>query len=639
MQPILAKSFNGHALSSYRAVIQNFNIPAQAQPKWVDLANSDPAYAGVFSGQVRSIVLDIESTSDALDEQLKTWFERGTGGYLVITLTEGISLDYQLYCVVQSLAPNQYHWTATLQAGASAWRRVTTEVAAWTANNSTLTRAVTVSGGRETRLIATITPTAASGTDWPYQSVYQLVNKPKYDYGNRPWCVTLDTRQGAYPNNGKFRTDCYDIRVSINGKDVRRYIADPNTDHTKVWFTVPLHAGQSLKLRTALTLNGAAGELQFERKSTTTNALKALPNDFLLQDGAEIIQCSGKNLAQYKCGVVARGVLGTTQPAHAIGATFNWIENAIVISCGNLNATDPSADDPNYNDDKPVFDLSASANTAWVYTATSLFYDPTLPTRPGSWTPSIVRKGDVSGTYNYTQDGESGAPALGVRLADWQKSGKWQPETATLAWTFHSAGGINNVSMTGSKWRNTARWPSGPVLQRANVAGTWYTVWSDGTPVSLNTWTAFTYASQATSDMKFVRAALTGSITALASALCKAEILTATVTFTSANLPAGTALGEASNYYAAMRLTNTTTGDAVTLRAPVGLNKVLLMDGENFKVTIDNTAAADAITLDDESRDTWIRLLPGNNDLAIEALSGDLGTVSVALSWYPRRQP
>jgi hypothetical protein len=45
--------------------------------------------------------------------------------------------------------------------------------------------------------------------------------------------------------------------------------------------------------------------------------------------------------------------------------------------------------------------------------------------------------------------------------------------------------------------------------------------------------------------------------------------------------------------------------------------------------------AHEAITLDDESRAVFIRLAAGSNTLKVT--SDNVGTLSVALSWYKRR--
>ena len=639
---ITLKTFNGHNISNaaYRTTGLNFGTPAAAAAEFVALANADSVYAGVWTSEARSLALSVEILSDAnrdnLYQQLKVIFRRGTAGLLVGTYaTDG--LDYQLPCTVASMTPQgrlRNHFVVILMAGPSAWRAVSPEASAWAVAAGNLTRTIAVGGVEETRLSVDITPTQAPVTGWQFQRLYQLVNAAGVNYAARPWCITLNT--AALISAGKMQSGCQDLRVTVNDQDVRRWISGANTASTKIWFTPTLGPGYSLSLLTPIPPAGNIGEMAFRRTANNLAAIKALPARGILVNGSEWIQYSGKDLTLYKLGVEARGALGTTLQAHAQNDVFRYIQNVVYILYGNPTATEPALDDAEYNNDLPAFSLASSDNTQWAYTATDKFYDPAYPNRPGAFSRSITRVGNESKLYHVARDAESGNAAAGSLMATWQRSGTWRDETADIRWMMVCAGGITGVSTTGSKFRNTSRWPTRAALQKFTAANAWVTVWNETTPVSASTWTDFTRDGTALADKpRRIRYQMRGTLRALANADCFFEVLTCTVTFDATRLPAGSLLAELGNYPLTVRLTNATTGDEVVITYPMLVTKTLRLDGETYQVTYEGVNAHGAMQLNDPSRSVWIRLLPGNNDLVVQ--SAEMGQMSLALSWYPRQ--
>ena len=640
------KSFNGNTLNdtNYQSIALNFGSAATATVAFVTLANSDPTYAGVYAGDVRNLAIAVQivnyGSRDALENQLRVWFKRGTNANLVVTFLDDGN-DYQINCVVQSLVPQSGfpgYFTIVLQAGSSTWSRVAMESDTWTANDATLNKTITISAVEQTRLIASIVPSAYTASGWQYQYLYQLINAAGVNYGTRPWCITLDT--ASLVTGSKLQASCNDLRIVANGKEIKRWIANPNTATSHVWFNLNIGPGYSLKLKTAVASSGTITQLLFAVTPDTLTALKGMPASFILIHGTEWFQCAGVNLKTYAVNVVKRGALGTTMQAHVLNDVFQFVQNIIFVLAGNSTATDPSLIDVNYDSDKPVFDLGQSDNTQWIYTAATQFYDVNYPTRPGSWTPGLKRVGDQSNYYLYTQNADSGNPALGMLMACWQKSDRWQNESGFISWSIKNAGGFTSISLTGSKNRTTAKWPTLAGLQQSPDGKTWKTLWSEATPATVNTWTAITHASQAvTAGSIWLQVILSPSMGALASASAYLEMLTATIVFTSAKLPVGTLLSQVPNYPLSIRITNTTTGDAVELLHPMLSGKTFLLDGENYLASYDTANAHGALALNDDSRDVWIRLQPGANSLLMEPRTpGDsIGTLVIGLSWYPRR--
>ena len=77
-------------------------------------------------------------------------------------------------------------------------------------------------------------------------------------------------------------------------------------------------------------------------------------------------------------------------------------------------------------------------------------------------------------------------------------------------------------------------------------------------------------------------------------------------------------------------------GDGLQVVFPMLLDTAMDIDGELFDVTYAGVRANSALTLNDNSREVWIRLSPGTNEL--ELTGSDVGTLTVDLRWKERRR-
>jgi len=646
---IILESFDGHDINNanYKSIYLTPNSLPAANVVFIEEAMADSVDAGTYTVENRSVPISITilvtANRDALVGQLKSWFRRGTEGLLKATFRdEGVL--YQLSCRVQNLIQDPdhpQHFTAMLVTGETAWRSVSVETDTWAVSGTGGTKAITVHGDDETRLIASFTATAAPSGIYLYQKLYRLVNVVGIDYGNRPWCIVMDT--AALVTAAKMRADCYDLRIfNGSGNQLHRWVEDPNTDHTHIWFNVHIGPGYSLTLRTAIADSGDIDYIEFaKQKDASGLSILSLPASGVLYHGTEWIHYESKDIVNYRLAVDQRGVFDTTLQAHSIDDEFLFIETPLIVCYGNPAAEQPAAVDPNYNNRKPVFNLSASDNNSWVYDANSVFYDPLYPVRPGSWMKYIQCSGNVSKLFWITQDGESGAPVVGMKLGCWYSiAGPWLPASGTLAWSLSSPGGIAEVSAAGHKYRSTVRWPATAALQRSADKVNWYNVWNEATPASVSTWTAWNHADAAmASGTKHVRFCVSPSLALLFNAYASLQATAVTVEFVTANLPTSSLGAEKSNYAMDLDLVNNENDDQVELYYPMRLSTEyrvvsFLLDGENYRATYDKHGAHRALLLDDESRSVWLRLKPGTNEL--EITSPGAGTLAVALSWYRR---
>lgn len=640
----VAKTFCGDTLitEDYQAwLVSSRSLPA-AKNVFVEEAKADSQYSETYTIDQDSITINVKILDREnryyVESLVKNIFLPGRSGQLVITFEDGY--DYYKNAVVQSFTPdpnyiNLLHFI--LQTGESAWTRVTPDVDTWAADESGDTKVLSIADHMtETKLSIGITPTTLPETGWAYQNLYRLPNVPNYNYGKRPWCIQLDT--AALITAGKMQADCDDLRIINKGISIPRWITNPNTDHTNIWFVINLADGYALSLLTGITISETPTKLYFAKNANTLNALKKLPDNLIIWHGTEWVECNGKDLKNYALVVSTRSAYGTTAQAHNSGDVFYWIENPIAYIYGNSAATDPSLNDADYDDEKPLFNLATSTNASWVYTSADKFYDPDHPNRTGGFTPVISKVGNVSDVYTVKGNAESGDPAMGILMGTWYKSGVAATEKATIYWLMQNAGKFATVSFTGRKYRSTAYWPGTTAikLQRSDNLSTWYDVWTEAKPVAEDTWESITHSSVSiTPNMKAIRFVMTGSLSAVADVECYAEGLTATAEFVSANLPTGASLGEKSNYLLDITIENQANGDKISLLFPMLIDTLLNLDGENYTVLYGDANARSALSLDDESREVWIRLQPGDNTL--EITGNDLASLDIDLSYYQRR--
>lgn len=642
MQPITIKSFNAHALNdaSYSATLMNASALPAATNAWVQNMQADAADSLGFTVGLRTPLLYISilnyGSRHALGEQLKAWMKRGTRGELAATFSDD-GLDYLLNCAVVNIVQTQgdaTRFVCQLESADTNWRAVTADTDSWVVTGTGGTKDITVLGGDDTRLSAVLVSTTGGTVGYDYQNIYRLPGVAGIDYGTRHWCLTIDS--AALVTAGKLLATMFDYRIVINGKEVPRWIVNPNTAVTNIWFNAPIGRGESLTLQTAIAATGNITLMQFAISVANKLAIRRMPNSGMVYHGTEWIQYTGKDEVNCRLKTPQRGIYGTAKQAHVTGSAFIFLPATIIAKYGNAIATDPALDDPNYDDNKPTFDLANSDNTKAVYSASYKFYDDTRPSAPGSWSPVLTRLGDVSDTYSVKENAETGDAAIGGLLGSYLKNGAWETEVGKAGFSLYCAGGFSEITLVLRKYANAAaRFPAKAGCQRSADGAVFYSVFNEAIPV-LSTWTTVTHTAVAVATTsKYLFVGLEGTITKLAGALAMLEGLTATVKYNSANLPTGVFLGETGNFTLDLTLTSAPTGDALYLDYPMALNTEFELDGEAFTVTNDGVNMSDAMRLDDEGRGIWIGLRPGTNTLTLT--SPDAGTLTIALRWYRRR--
>jgi hypothetical protein len=217
-------------------------------------------------------------------------------------------------------------------------------------------------------------------------------------------------------------------------------------------------------------------------------------------------------------------------------------------------------------------------------------------------------------------------------------NGKWWPINAGLfKWLFGSPGGIASVVLTGEK-KDTVGYTAGSSWPQAGFgfysdADPYYWLHATWLVAPTGTWSAWSI-SVTTAGYPNILLAMQGQVVGQGGGSYM-EMLTATITFTSANTPAATLLAEKANYPLSIGILNTENGDQINLLFPMILDNPILLDSEEKTALYHGINCHGSIELNDESRAVWVRLITGDNDL--EIVAADVGTVQISLSWNRRR--
>lgn len=643
------KTFGGHNIndgSNYQAILLNPHGSPPAKPVFLEQVNADAIDAGVFTTDVQNKVVQIEirnwANRRALIARLKTWFERGTQGELVATFTDD-GTDYQLSCRVVNLVQETDKpmvFTVLLQTGQSAWRAVQETIEdTWSVDTSTDTLAIDVAGTDETFLSVDLTAVEGPEDGWLYQNIYQLPNTPGIAHGRIPWCITVDT--ASLISAGKMQDDCDDLRiVDMNtGKELKRWISNPNNAATKVWINIRLDEGFALVLGTAIADTGVVSSIQFQQNDTMRARIARMPKQGIIYHGNEWFRYTDTDPVNCRLTISTRALFGTTMEAHSSGVTFLYIQNPLLMRYGNTVIGDPADDDDRYDDDKPLINLSSSSNTSWVWDSSTKFRDPAHPNRTASWTFVRQALGPLSKIFHIKRDASSGDPAMGLLVAAWQSGSIWKDEDVYMYWQFVRTAEIDSVaSVSGEKYRSNDYF----VRLAQIVTGELQQLLLITPPSAEDTWESYSgssldlpAASITPEGRNTVMFRVIGGYRGAAEGFMAVQVLAITLNFKSANIPTGTFLGEEDNYPLEITLRNAKTGDAISLNYMMRLDTTFSVDGERKTVEYDGLSVHSSLELDNESRAAYIRLTGGEEN-TIE-ISGVGGVLDVALRYYARR--
>jgi len=630
-------SWDGHVLNSTDTacwIATGALSQGGAQAVSVERANRAPVLAGKRI-ELRTMPLTVEILGErwSVGQTLKSWFDTHDTRIKRLVAKDADDSDRQWYVEGTPLTYVERYGgvTVILALADPVWRTVDEVSTTWEIDASGDELALSVEGNVLARPVLEITPTGPAGGGYGYQEWVAVYNPTDRPYDNHP----IDLTDGGWDTAtlvlaGQMQADGDDLRVQVNGVEASRWLADVDTDHTKLWTVLSLKPRVELTLGAAIADSGTVGEIQLQPTKANTAMLARLatfPAVMLFGDEAFVV--TGKDAKTMKLAVSQRAAKNTSMAAHLVGELGRWIEHDVWIVYGNAGVSAPETDDTR----KPVIDLSQSTNTTWVYDGAFVDADGL---RSGSWRPALLGStGKLSQTYGGTNGGDDAEPyeVMGMLAQAWQKAGRWQREGANLEWRLHHPAGFTEISASGEKKRTTANWIN-VLIQRGATPTRWTTVVTETTPVSQGSWTAWSRTGQAiTFGPLYLRFWMNGSLSALADNQVHFEVGAVTVKMTAASCPKIVRGTTTANFWLEATITHEESGRAITVQCPMVIGKTLMLDSDQKIATYEGVGALGALRLS-SVRDEWLPLHPGVNTLIYTA--ENVGTVQVVVKYRER---
>jgi hypothetical protein len=591
---------------------------AQSLERW----QAWPVFAGKKLLEMRlPLLVFIQPGGTGSLDELKGWFNPGDISGLKRLVIEYGGRNWYVEGVVESvelLAPGA-GVQVTLAIYDPVWKTVEKQQEVWDTSQSTQ-KTISVGGIVDAMPVLNISPISGSG--YAYRRWVKIYNAVTSDLAQYPLSITLDT--ASLVSAGKCQNDGDDLRVWVDGVEVPRWLTRMNTSTTRIWIVLDLPARIEMTLETAIP-PGTIGEIRLKDTAENKKALSRMPVAGIIEIDNEIFLYNGKSEKQLKLLGIQRAQRGSTAAAHSVGAVVRLIPHDIWVVYGNATIAAKEQDEAQ----KPLFDIASSSNTQWVWGASGDGYWDANQIRTGYWTPAVLSStGKESRIYTASQSGEANpATVMGAEANVWYKAGKVQGETCTLVWTLSNPCGIGTLTSSGNKRRAGSSWPAVAGLQKSVNGATWVTLWSENSPGSESTWTAWS-RWEVPIGVNNVRFALAGSLTGVAGNQADMEV--SAVTLTIQNPPVISVMAEEAQAHLAITISNQATGEAIMLDVPAAAAGTMTIDTVEREVMVDGQNMLGAVSLD-SVRQEWLRLVPGENDLSVSQACG-----IITISWRER---
>jgi len=573
-----------------------------------------PILGGIVrNGREIQFVIQIVGSLRTLRDQLLRWFdpEDETPKAFVVEDEDGTHDRYVnalcRQCLPQSVGEMASHDTFQITLvidGDVRWRSTSEDSDSWSITASGQTHVVANGGSDDAYPSFEITPTSNKAGGLAYKQFVPVTwrsNNPGWSYPVRLGALDTSTLVGA----SKVQADGDDLRVYVDGVEVDRWLVSMNSANTYLWVNLDFAPQCSATLQAAIASTGAVSTIGVGED------VYDFPESGLVLIDDELFTYTGRDLADEELTGVTRAAKGSSMAAHTTSDTVYWIQHEILIAYGNGSLTAPSTDD----DYEPAFALSSSSNSTWAYT---VFGDPN-DKRTARWQRwGNITLAGAGGVYTATQ--------RVLINSDYSVMGAWLDELHGNAygWYLNNPCGIVNAAWADGYKRAEVVTDFLVHLRYWERGANWWTnqaTLSD--PSTANTWEAWSQAAA-------------GSDWDAADTLCIAlyffaadvEVGTVTVSLNASETPqvSMSACAEQGNYALSCTITNTDTGEWITLDFDMELTETLTVDTDDETITYDADGSSQFQAIDwSSTRAHWLRLLPGNNTLQFD----DTGTAGV----------
>jgi hypothetical protein len=500
------------------------------------------------------------------------------------------------------------------------WRSRDGDASFWSVYDDTWTHYLTNDGDDDAYPVVRIKPITAKTGGYSKKRWVAIKWKATAGQNRYPTLIVMNTATEV--SGGDMQADGDDLRVWSDGQEIDRWFGagtgvlyGPNHATTNIWVNLNWQATVSLTLKTAIGAGDTVTEIELNE------SIDDLPESGILyldDTNTEAFTYTAKNAQDKKVTGVTRATKGTSAGAHTAADTVYWIQHDLYIVYGNGSATAPSTDD----DYKPVIELDGSTNTLWEYDVAGQGFGEDDGLRAGQWQMT------AHSSRTYTDDDEAIPPNS---TDPWDcVGGLWNvPMGAVWFFRIWNACGFTEIDVTDGEKRSDDATTDWVAEIRTSP------VYDIPAPGAADTWTNWivthTITPTANSISLYGQAGFGQDVH-----LRYVDIQACTLTIDSTYAPSYTVGAEEDAYDLDVTLTNSTTGDVITVTVTMGLSEYLEIDTKNKTVVnlTDNTSELQALTVAGGPRRDWLRLIKGDNTITWSDTGTE--TVDVEIVWHRR---
>jgi hypothetical protein len=390
---------------------------------------------------------------------------------------------------------------------------------------------------------------------------------------------------------------------------------------TTIWINLTFQANSDMTLGANIAGTGAVTEIEIENTAANLAMLPKLPLSGNVKINSEIFVYTGVNIGTRKLTGITRAQKQTSAGAHTATDPVLLLPE-VWLYYGNPNIAPYVVDDTR----KPIINLTTSTNQIHDYAE---FYSAdgqrTAVWKQGTYLPALLAR-HYTATQNTLTD-----PAAVI--------GTWCKERSLLWWMLYNPCGFDEItSMTGKKY--SANGVFDVTVNQSELGNLFDMVFIESAPgagagwVALDTHTTITLTPGANSAKIFYLLLWTYGFTGPGGVNENGmEIDTASLTLDATYAPIISLASEATNFNIHSIITNTLTGDSLTVDLSLEFAKYVVINTKEKTVTLyDGSNQINAI-LDFPIRAEWLQLLPQQQN-EIEII--EEGAVTYLFTWEDR---